>query len=159
MEGSDGSAELAIFLVEDNPCDVVLFKQILRKCSIPCSLTIATEGIEALRWLKSEIKAHNEGNPDLVFLDLNLPGKSGLEILAEMKADPALAAIPTAVLTGSDQIRDKQNCERLGVQAYFNKTEVLQDFFSLVNGINSFLSTLRRADEAPAVHQPMASAA
>lgn len=143
MERSDESGDrvkLEIFLVEDNPADVVLFKQALRKCAVLHSLSVATDGAEAVRRLKES--SSSPQRPDVVFLDLNLPGLSGAELLAEMKGDPNLATIPVAILTGSDLIQDRVTCAALGVDAYFYKAVALQDFFALATEIGFFLSGL-----------------
>lgn len=139
MAETQESDRLSVFLVEDNACDIVVFRQILRKCSGEYSLVISGDGSEAV----SRLKNPNICKPDVVFLDLNLPGKSGVEVLREMKADPILRRIPVAVLTGSDQADDRQICSALGVDAYFNKAEVLQDFFALVARIQALLSNPR----------------
>ena len=129
------SNRLSVFLVEDNPCDVALFRQMLRKCGGEYSLIIVGDGIEAARRLNDV----NLTKPDVVFLDLNLPGKSGTDVLREMKADPWLSAIPVAVLTASDDADDYRVCKALGVDAYLNKAEALQDFFALIAKIRAFL--------------------
>ncbi len=136
-------AELNIFLVEDNPSDVLLFKHALRQSSISYSLTVAKDGVEAIRRLKNP-GGHQAFQPDAVFLDLNLPGKNGAEILAEMKSDPNLAAIPVAILTGSDDPGDHATCAKLGASAYLNKAAALEDFFALMAEIKSFLLSLPR---------------
>lgn len=59
--------------------------------------------------------------PDLVILDLMLPARSGLEILAELKADPATAAIPVMMLSAKGQIRDREAAERAGAQVFITK--------------------------------------
>ena len=140
---SDEAAKLAILLVEDNPCDVILFRQILRKCSVDCSLTVATDGLKGFDMLRPDGSATLEQQFNAVFLDLDLPGKNGAQLLADMKADSALALIPVAVLTGSDRADDQQVCKALGVDAYFHKASILQDFLALVNDIESFLAKAR----------------
>jgi CheY-like chemotaxis protein len=139
----DEGFKFAILLVEDNPCDVVLFKQILRKCSVDCSLSVATDGFAALNDLRQSTSPAAERQFDVVFLDLNLPGQNGAEVLAEMKGDFALSSMPVAILTGSDHADDREICTSLGVDAYFNKALVLQDFFALVSDIDSFLAKLQ----------------
>ena len=146
MNEPQESDRLSIFLVEDNPGDVALFRQILRNCPGEYTLIIAGNGIEAIARLKNT----SAGKPHIVFLDLNLPGKSGVEILTEMKADPLLSRMPVAVLTASEDIDDRRVCKALGVDAYFNKAEVLQDFFTLAANIQNLLSTVREAASSSA---------
>lgn len=132
------SAALEILLVEDNPVDVVLFKHILRKGSVVYSLTVSHDGVDAAERLKDPGNGQRY-RPDVIFLDLNLPGKSGMEVLAEIKADPALAFIPIAVLTGSEDPGDHSTCCSLGVNAYWNKAAGSEDFLALAAEIRRFL--------------------
>ena len=151
FEKSSGNA-LDILLVEDNPCDVVLFKQALRNSSILFSLKVARDGAEAIRLLKGRnASSPSTYKPDVVFLDLNLPCKSGAEVLAEMKADPTLALIPVAILTGSEYAEDYAACTRLGADEYFQKAGALQDFFTLADKVRLFLKKLRRAPMAEGI--------
>jgi two-component system response regulator len=133
---SCSKARLEIFLVEDNPCDVVLFKQILRKSSVASFLTVVSDGTTAIERLEEGTR------PDAIFLDLNLPGKTGHEILAELKESPALAAIPVAVLTGSDDHKDQEICKLLGAERYFSKAAALDDLVTLTLQIATFLQSL-----------------
>jgi CheY-like chemotaxis protein len=134
---SCADTRLEIFLVEDNPCDVALFKQILRKSSVASSLTVVSDGITAIERLTEGTR------PDAVFLDLNLPGKTGQEILAELKQHPTLTTIPIAVLTGSDDDKDREICNFLGADRYFSKAMALNDFFRLTSQITAFLQALK----------------
>jgi CheY-like chemotaxis protein len=140
-----GNVALEIFLVEDNPGDVVLFKQALKRSTIVFSLTVATHGVEAIKRLQEPSSSGQPYRPDVVFLDLNLPGWSGVEVLAEMKKDLELASIPVAILTGSELMQDRSACCSIGVDAYFNKALALQDFFTLASEIEAFLLGLRSA--------------
>lgn len=150
------SPKLAIVLVEDNPADVVLFRQILRRSSVDCSLTVFSDGATVVERLKERLS-----RPDVIFLDLDLPYKSGAEIVKELKQDLALATIPTAVLTGSDDARDRHTCATIGVDRYFSKAAVLQDFFALTAEIGLFLRNLRPrySEEAHVAEYPSISAA
>ena len=84
-----------------------------------------------------------EGQFNAVFLDLNLPGKSGTEVLADMKSDLSLASIPVAILTGSDDRQDRETCASLGSDAYFSKALAMQDFPALITVIDAFLTKVR----------------
>ena len=84
------------------------------------------------------------GTPDLVLLDLNLPRKGGLEVLEELRADPALACIPVIVLTSSSAERDVDACYRRGANAFVVKPQELDEFMDLIALIRSFwLDTAR----------------
>ena len=143
MERSElgGRVKLDIFLVEDNPCDVALFKQVMRRSSIAYALTVARDGAEAIQQLKNRC-ASDEYRPDVVFLDLNLPGKNGTEVLADIRSDTNLAALPVAILTGSEDPADRANCACIGIEAYFNKAIAVHDFFALAAEVELFLLRL-----------------
>lgn len=149
--GKSSVTALEILLVEDNPGDVVLFKQALRSSSISFSLKVARDGDEAIRLLKGRSSSPSTYKPHVVFLDLNLPCKTGAEVLAEMKADPVLALIPVAILTGSDYAEDHALCARLGADEYFQKAGALQDFFTLADRVRSFLKKVRPSPTANAM--------
>jgi two-component system response regulator len=154
-----GRMRLDILLVEDNPGDVVLFKQALRNSAILCSLTVAMDGIQALQILTAQTEPQALYKPNVVFLDLNLPGKRGAEVLAEMKSDAALSAIPVAILTGSDHVDDRAICASLGASVYFTKAVALEDFATLTSEIESFLVTLASRVADPQSLYPTISAA
>lgn len=79
-----------------------------------CRVTVLTDGLQARA-------AVAQGKPDLLILDLMLPGKSGLEILMELRADPATVALPVLMLTAKGQGRDREAAERAGVSAFMTK--------------------------------------
>jgi CheY-like chemotaxis protein len=87
---------MRLLVVEDNPTDVMLLQEALRAAGHRHEPHIARDGEEAMTHLRGPTK-----RPDLVLLDLNLPRKNGREVLAEVKADPALRSIPVIVLTSS----------------------------------------------------------
>jgi CheY-like chemotaxis protein len=122
-------ARARILLVEDNPADARLAREILAKGDV--EIVVARDGVEALAALRSADAAL----PDLVLLDLNLPRVGGLEVLAEVKADPVLSSVPVVVLTTSRADRDVRRAYELHANAYVTKplglaglTETLRTF-------------------------------
>src|SRR5260370_25426006 len=99
MNKSAGTFEM--LLVEDNPGDVRLVLEALRDGELPCHLSVAKDGTEATDFLWRRGTHRHAPRPDLILLDLNLPGKNGREVLQELKADPELCSIPVAVFTRS----------------------------------------------------------
>ena len=97
---------IEILLVEDNPGDIVLTRLAFEKAKMVNRLHVVTDGESALRFLRAEGEFAGRRRPDLVLLDLNLPGLSGQDVLEELKADPALKTIPVVVLTSSSDERD-----------------------------------------------------
>ena len=100
------SRPVEILLVEDNPGDVRLTREALREGKVRNNLYVASDGVEALAFLRREGQYADAVRPDLVLLDINLPRKDGREVLAEIKADPALRYIPVVVLTSSQAEQD-----------------------------------------------------
>ena len=113
-----------ILLVEDNPRDVELTKLAFEEARITNPLYVVSDGVEALDFLFGT-GAYQHRNyaplPHVILLDLNLPRKSGLEVLRRIKGDERLKDISVVVLTGSTQDRDIAECRRLGVETYIVK--------------------------------------
>ena len=97
---------IEILLVEDNPGDARLAVEVLKDGKFANHLSVIDDGILALRYLRCEGEYRDCARPDLVLLDLNLPGKDGREVLGEMKADPQLRRIPVVIMTTSDAEAD-----------------------------------------------------
>jgi CheY-like chemotaxis protein len=120
-----------ILLVEDEPDDVELTMLAFEKARLSNVIHVARDGVEALEFLfATGSHAGREGQPvpQVVLLDLNLPRKSGLEVLREIKADPRTQDIPVIVLTVSTRDRDIAECRRLGVETYIIKPVGFQKF-------------------------------
>jgi CheY-like chemotaxis protein len=127
-----------VLLVEDNPGDVRLTQEVLRESPVEVEVTVAGDGEEALAYMRSRDARGGRPAPRLVLLDLNLPRKSGLEVLAECKADPKLRRIPVIVLSGSSSGRDVETAYDLHANAYVPKPLDLADFMSALRAIEGF---------------------
>ena len=120
-----------ILLVEDNPCDVDLTKHAFEKANITNPIHVVRDGGEALDFIFARGSyAHRRDArlPGVVLLDLNLPKKSGLEVLQEIKAGKRTKDIPVIVLTVSKRERDIIACRRLGAENYIVKPVGFQNF-------------------------------
>src|SRR6266699_6830053 len=126
-----------ILLVEDNPGDVRLTREALRDDHTN-HLTWTSDGVEALACLHREGKYADAPRPDLILLDLNLPRKSGREVLAEIKQDPELRRIPVVVMTSSDDEKDILAAYNLYVNCYVTKPVDLDQFIAVVRSIEQF---------------------
>src|SRR5437879_12058282 len=102
MRSEPGHRTVEILLIEDDPGDAQMAREGLEEKGVPCNLTVVGDGVEALAYLRAEGDYASAVLPDLILLDLKLPKKSGLEVLAEVKADEMLRQIPVIVLTTSD---------------------------------------------------------
>lgn len=101
MQTATACSPIQILMVEDNPADVRWAKETLKDARLQNTTNVVMDGEAALAYLRREGKYANVTLPDLILLDLNLPKRSGSEVLAEMKTDPALRDIPVVVLTTS----------------------------------------------------------
>jgi chemotaxis family two-component system response regulator Rcp1 len=136
---TDGDRKsVEILLVEDNPGDVRLTREALRDSKLRNHLTVAEDGIEALAVLRKEGQYSSVATPDLILLDLNLPRKSGREVLAEIKADPILRHIPVVVLTTSSADKDIIDVYDLQANCYVVKPVGLNEFITIVRSIEDF---------------------
>ncbi|OQA31976.1 MAG: Response regulator rcp1 [Betaproteobacteria bacterium ADurb.Bin341] len=129
-------------LIEDNPGDVRLTREALNESKLRNNLSVVVDGLEALAFLKRESPYKAAPRPDIILLDLNLPRKSGLEVLAEIKADPMLQQIPVVVLTSSEAEKDIIASYNLHVNCYVSKPLDLDQFIKVVNSIESFWFTI-----------------
>src|SRR5512143_780096 len=101
MVSGDRPDRLHLLLIEDNAGDVRLIREAFRTTGQEVEITVARDGVEGLEYLRHAADSVLEPKPDLILLDLNLPRKSGREVLREVKADERLSAIPVIVLTTS----------------------------------------------------------
>jgi two-component system, chemotaxis family, response regulator Rcp1 len=92
---------IEILMVEDNPADARWAKEALKEGRIHNTTSVVADGEAALAYLRRQGKFYGAARPDLILLDLNLPKKSGVEVLNEVKTDPDLRDIPVVVLTTS----------------------------------------------------------
>ena len=131
-----------ILLVEDNPGDIRLTKEVLKEGKISNKLNIVMDGEEALLFLKKSGKYTNAATPDIILLDLNLPKKDGREVLAEIKADPELMLIPVIVLTTSQAEQDILYMYSNHANCYITKPVDFNQFINVVRSIEDFWLTI-----------------
>lgn len=131
-----------ILLVEDNPGDIRLTQEVLKEGKIKNSLSVATDGEEAISFLKKTGKYKEAITPDIILLDLNLPKKDGREVLAEIKADPKLQLIPVVVLTTSDAEADIAKMYAQHANCYITKPVDFNQFINVVQSIETFWLTV-----------------
>jgi two-component system, chemotaxis family, response regulator Rcp1 len=133
---------IEILLVEDNPGDVRLTMEALRDGKVRHNLRVVSDGVEALAFLRHEGAHGDAPRPDLILLDLNLPRKDGREVLADVKGDPALRAIPVVVLTTSRAEQDVLQAYALQANGYVTKPVELDRFLEVVKAIEDFWLTV-----------------
>ena len=138
MKGLGELRPVKILLVEDNPADVRLTREALRDARIQNSLTVTSDGAEALAMLQGRGEFAGTPLPDLVLLDLNLPKKSGREVLAEIKDDPRLKRIPVVVLTTSQEAKDVESMYDLHANCFISKPVDFDQFLRVVQAVHEF---------------------
>jgi chemotaxis family two-component system response regulator Rcp1 len=130
-----------VLLVEDSPGDVRLTQEAFRDANRSINLHVASDGVEAMAFLRHEGVHVNAPRPDLILLDLNLPKMDGREVLAHIKEDHKLKTIPTVILTTSDAEADIVRSYQLQANCYLTKPVQLDAFEGLVKSINDFWLT------------------
>jgi chemotaxis family two-component system response regulator Rcp1 len=131
-----------ILLVEDNPAESRLIEEVLKDGRVRNNLSVVVDGVEAMAFLRKDGKYANAPYPDLILLDLNLPRKSGREVLVEIKEDPYLKQIPVVILTTSADEKDILESYRNHVNCYITKPVDLEQFITVVRSIEGFWLTI-----------------
>ncbi len=133
---------MEILLVEDNPADVRLVREALTEGDVQVDLHWSATGEDALHYLRhTGLHASAQATPDLVLLDLNLPGLNGQEVLTAIKSDPALLRIPVVVLTSSANPADVHAAYGKHANAYLVKPQDYDEFLTLVGSIRNYWLT------------------
>jgi chemotaxis family two-component system response regulator Rcp1 len=132
---------IEVLLVEDSPGDVRLTQETFRDANQSIHLSVATDGAEAMAFLRREATHVHAPRPDVILLDLNLPKMDGREVLVQIKKDEELKAIPIVILTTSDAEADIVTSYRLHANCYLTKPVQLKAFEDLVKSINDFWMT------------------
>ena len=142
MNSATECGPIEILLVEDNPGDVRLTKEALKEGRFANLINVAVDGFEAMAFLRREGKYANASRPDLILLDLNLPKKSGFEVLAEIRRVPELKRIPVVVLSTSDSEKDILKSYDLSANCFVTKPVGLDEFIKIVMSIEDFWLTI-----------------
>jgi CheY-like chemotaxis protein len=135
---------LQLLLIEDNAGDVRLIREALWASGQEIELAVVRDGVEALEYLRGNGERAPAQRPDLILLDLNLPRKSGREVLREVKADDELSAIPIVILTTSAADEDIAFSYRTHANTYIIKPVGLDRFFEVIGSIGAYWSRVAR---------------
>jgi CheY-like chemotaxis protein len=133
---------LGVLLVEDDPGDVLIAREALRAGNLSARLDVVSDGVEAIAYLRQEGGFADAVRPDLILLDLNLPGMSGHEVLAEVKADTSLRRIPVVVLSTSVAAEDIVKSYDLHANVYVTKPVDFNEFADVVKQIDDFFASV-----------------
>jgi len=127
-----------ILLVEDNPADVRLIREALKQSVIKHELFVVGNGLEALDFLQTQGIYKGQTKPDLILLDLNLPKKSGREVLIEIKNHTKFKSIPVIILTSSALLDDILKSYDQHANCYIIKPTGLDEFERMIRNIEKF---------------------
>ena len=138
MEDRNPGKPIEILLVEDNPADARLTQEGLREAKLSNSLTVATDGSQALAFLRKEGVYAGTPLPDLILLDLNLPGVDGREVLRQIKTDSRLKHLPVVILSSSAAEQDISMAYDSHANCYVTKPIDFDQFVNVVKSIQDF---------------------
>lgn len=127
---------ITILYVEDNPGDVRLTQEAFKTTDYESTFHIATDGNEAIDFLTQQVTG--DALPDIVLLDLNLPGLDGCDVLDTIRDDPQLKRLPVLMLTSSEAEEDVARCYKASANAYITKPSGPDEFASMVQSIEEF---------------------
>ena len=125
-----------ILLAEDNPGDVLLFREALNHSGLPCNLVVASDGQKAMALLDAKPSWH----PHLIVLDVNLPKYNGDAVLSYVRGHPHLADIPVIMLTSSASPADRSSAIELGASLYIQKSFDLDELLEIGRTIEKLLN-------------------
>lgn len=144
-----------ILLVDDSPRDTELALDALEGHNLTNEVVAVRDGAEALDYLyrRGPFADRPEGNPAVVLLDLKMPKVDGIEVLRQVKNDPALKTIPIVVMTSSREEQDLLKSYQLGVNAYVVKPVNFHEFIDAVRQVGGFWAVLNEAPPRRPPHQ------
>ena len=129
---------IEILLIEDNLGDIRLTKEALKDSKLKNNLSVTTNGVDALAFLRGQDQYTGAPRPGIILLDLNLPKMDGREVLAEIKDDDKLKRIPVVILTTSEDEKDVFTTYDLHANCYITKPVDLDRFVEIVKTIEGF---------------------
>ena len=128
---------MEILLIEDNRGDARLAMEALKEGNVKHRMTLIPDGAEAMQFLRREQRFRLAPRPDIILLDLTLPGKDGREVLSEIKCENELSVIPIVILTASEDHEDLLRSQQLSVDGYLTKPVNLEKFIGLVKQLKA----------------------
>jgi CheY-like chemotaxis protein len=138
-----------VLLVEDDAGDVLMTREAFEHYKIRNTLHVVSDGEQAVQFVRREGEFADAPRPGLIMLDLNLPRRDGLEVLAEIKADPELRLIPVVILTTSQAEEDIVRSYALHANAYVTKPVDFERFIEVIRQIDNFFITVVKLPQHP----------
>jgi CheY-like chemotaxis protein len=124
-----------VFSVEDNDGDYSLMEFVLKRCLGTVDLRRATDGEQAVTFLKSSATSIDQPRPDLVLLDVNIPRMSGFDVLEFLKSQDFIRDVPVVMFTSSKEVREKRKALALGAEEFITKPNSLDGMFEVLGQI------------------------
>jgi CheY-like chemotaxis protein len=137
-------AQTTILLVEDNPDDAELVRIAMDDAGITSTLDVVQDGAQALQYVRKEGAYASSPRPDLMLLDLNLPGVDGREVLRTVKSDPSLCSIPIVVMSTSVDENDIDASYRMHANSFVSKPPDFDELVTTLAAIQAFWLTAAR---------------
>ena len=132
------SKAVEVLVIEDNPLDVLMIKEGFTDVPVAHNLSVVTDGERAIDFLYRKNGLTNAERPNLILLDLNLPRKDGCEVLATIRSDDSLKAIPVIVITTSDLDTSVLNAYRCWANCYLIKPIEFEEFVEMIKTVATF---------------------
>jgi len=132
------SKAVEVLVIEDNPLDVLMIKEGFTDVPVAHNLSVVTDGERAIDFLYRKNGLTNAETPNLILLDLNLPRKDGCEVLATIRSDDSLKAIPVIVITTSDLDTSVLNAYRCWANCYLIKPIEFEEFVGMIKTVATF---------------------
>ena len=126
------SQRLCVLVVENDPATARLTVEAFKEVGLHQGVICLRDGDEALSFLRHEGHFKSHPHPDLIFLDLHLPKKSGLDVLTEIKANPRLVVTPVVVVSGSEDPHEVRRAYELHASCYIRKPNDLHQFLEFI---------------------------
>lgn len=145
---ADAVRPIEVLLVEDDEGDVRLTREGLEAGKVLNRLTVLSDGAAVIPYLRGAGAHAGTPRPDLVLLDLNLPGRDGRQVLADIKSDPELRRIPVVVLTASKAEEDVVRSYNLHANAYVTKPVDVDSFVQVIRKIDEFFISVVRLPQS-----------
>ncbi len=138
-----------ILIVEDNPNDLELLLRVFKWYSISDNIATVADGEEALEFMfcTGRYEGRTTGRPKMILLDLKLPGIDGIEVLRQIKGDPATKAVPVVMLTASKEDRNIVESYDLGVNSYIVKPVQFYQFVDSIRQLGAYWRHINRQPE------------
>ena len=130
-----------ILIVEDNKTDVFLIREAIGGCRIDAEIDVVRDGQAAVTWFETVDEQHTDACPDLILLDMNLPKRSGDEVLKHLRTSTNCRHSKVLIVSSSDAPQDREAVETSGVAGYFRKPSSYDEFMKLGPIIRTLLNS------------------